>query len=122
MRENLSVDINTLSEHYLVRGYVVTENFLGVCHAIEARGWRGDKQVLLLFTSERIIIMRKGWLADIAGSGVGVAAGGVILQGILSVADSASQKRKAREIGKEDFDQLIEKRNHRKWRSWHMAS
>lgn len=85
------------------------ESCLGIAQAIEARGWKGDKQVNLIFTSERMIVIRKGWLADIAGSGVGATVGGLILQVPLSMADSSSQKKKEKELEKEDFNQIIEK-------------
>ncbi len=80
-----------------------------MCHAIEARGWHGDKQILLFFTSERIIVMHKGWLADITGSGIGAGIGGLLLQIPLIVADHSSQKKKLEEVKQVEFDRIIEK-------------
>ena len=74
----------------------MSESFLGMTQAIEARGWKGDKTVNLIFTSERMIVVRKGWLADIAGSGVRAVVGGLVLQVPLSMAASSSQKKKER--------------------------
>ncbi len=52
------------------------EEVVGVLHAIMTRGWKGDLQCYLVFTSERIIVSVMGMLTQAAGSFGGV--GGMI--------------------------------------------
>src|SRR5437660_1677358 len=43
------------------------EEVVGVLHAIMTRGWKGDLQCYLVFTSERIIVSVMGMLTQAAG-------------------------------------------------------
>src|SRR5207249_9090936 len=52
------------------------EEAVGVLHAIMTRGWKGDLQCYLVFTSERIIVSVMGILTQAAGGFGGV--GGMI--------------------------------------------